>query len=368
MTPRANTPAPRPAANAGSTNTRRGAVLALAAAVSLWAVPATAQTVKVRNASPGATIEVVYNSAVVATTAADARGAADIAIPAAGGERPDIDAYVIVDECSNRRRVLITAQGTTVPPQEAACIRREVQGLFLVKPVSTLVIDVGAAQPTLLLRQQSFDPDAPPRTWAGAPTGLVLSGGAGLTFLGDTVLLACGTAPECDSDGSGLGYTGSASYWFTPYLAAEVGGLIVGDGKAEGSGAGYRFTSTLESRALTVGGKFGVPVGPIRFFGKGGGAYHRTNFLTSQTIDDVTITVDGIVQTVPGGTQELALETDGWGWYVGGGLEFWLNRYFAIYGDFGRITLEGEPVDDVEGTIDDRAFYLFVGASVRIGR
>ncbi|MCU0256584.1 MAG: porin family protein [Vicinamibacterales bacterium] len=356
-----------PVAPATAARWRTGA-FALALAWTLWGASAAAQTVKVRNAAPGATLEVVYGAEVVATTAADGRGAADIVIPPAGAERPEIDAFVLVDECGARRRIVITPQGATPAPPDGACFRREIQGLFLVKPVSTLVIDLGATQPTLRLRQRPFDPDSPPRTWTAAPTGLVLSGGGGLTFLGDTTLLACGTVAGCEADDTGFGYGGTVSYWFTPYFGGEFGAIRVADGTAEGSDATYRFTSTIESRALLFGGRFGVPVGPVRFFGRGGGAYHRTNWLTSQTIDEKTITVDGVTEVIPGGTQDLALETAGWGWYVGGGMEFWFNRWFSVYGDFGRVTLKGDPVDDVEGQIDDRAFYLFVGASVRIGR
>lgn len=350
-----------------SPSTRRLVVAGLAAAFAALAGASTvsAQTVKVRNAAPGATIEVMVNTELVATTAADGRGAADIPLP---GERPEMDALVYVDQCSARRRVIIARQGVLPPPHEAACVRQEIRGVFVVRPASTLVVDVGQDAPTLLLRQRAFDPDAPPRTWAQAPTGLVLSGGAGLTFLGNASLFACGTVTDCKGDDADLGYSASAVYWFTPNVAAEVGVMRPGDMTAEGSGSGYRFTSALDSRLVIVGGRVGVPAGPVRFFGKAAADYHRATLLTTQTIDERTITVNGVPETIPGGTQQLALRTQGWGWLAGGGVEVWLTRHFSVNAEFGRATIKGDPIEEVEGGIDDRAFYLFVGASVRIGR
>lgn len=340
----------------------------LACLAAFPASPAAAQTVKVRQAPPGATIEVVYNGTRVATTAADDRGAVDVALPAGSGATGDIDANIFVDECGTRRRVVIGIHGTAAAPQEPNCVRREIQGVFLVRPASTLVVNMSAPSPSLLLRQGAFDPDAPPREWAAAPTGLVLSGGGGFTFLGNTGLLACGTAASCNNDTSGLGYAAGVTYWFTRNVAAEVGFLKPGNMKAEGSGGNYRFTSTLETEVITVGGRVGFPVGPLRIYGKAGADYHWATFSTEQTVDAATITVGDVTETIPGGTQTLAFETKGWDWVFGGGLELWLNRHFAAYTEFGRAGIKGDPVEDVEAAIEDRAFYIVVGASVRIGR
>lgn len=340
----------------------------VAAAGLVVASPAGAQTVKVRNAAPGATIEVVYGTTQVANTSTDARGAVDVPLPASSGATGEIDAHLFVDECGTRRKVIISPAGTTPAAQEPACVRREIAGLFLVRPASTLVVNVAPPAPSLLLRQGAFDPDAPPREWTAAPKGLVLSGGTGFSFIGNAGALACGTVTDCSADGTALGFSANLTYWFTPYVAADVGYLKPGDMTAEGSGDGYRFSSTLDSRVLTVGGRVGVPVGPLRFFGKAGADYHWGTFSTSQTIDQRTITVDEMAETIPGGTQELALETKGWDWVFGGGLEVWFTRHVAAYAEFGRAGLKGDPVQDVEGTIEDRALYLFVGASIRIGK
>ena len=52
-------------------------------------------------------------------------------------------------------------------------------------------------------------------------------------------------------------------------------------------------------------------------------AYHWTENTGTETIDDLTITVDNVQQTIPGGTQASLLQTEGWGWLFGGGGEVW---------------------------------------------
>lgn len=342
--------------------------LAGLACLALASSTASAQTVKVRSAPPGATIELVYNTTRVATTAADGRGAVDMTVPAATSAAGDLDAILFVDECGARRRVIIGPHGGTAAPQEPNCVRREIPGVFLVKPTSTLVVRMSPPAPSLQLRQGPFDPDLPPREWAKAPTGLVLSGGGGFSFLGDTGLLACGTVSDCKDDTSALGYSAGLTYWFTPNVAAEAGFLKPGTMKATGSGPNYRFTSTLETEVITIGGRVGFPVGPARIYGKAGADYHWATVTTEQTVDPASITVDDVTESIPGGTQTLAFETRGWDWVFGGGLEVWFTRHVAAWAEFGRAGLKGNAVDDSEALLEDRAFYIFLGASVRIGR
>lgn len=347
----------------------RRAALAVASLAVALALPqaAFAQTVKVRNAPPGATIDLVYLGAPAATTAADGRGAVDLPVPAtaASGE---FDANVFVDECGTRRRVVIGRHGVAPAAQDAGCIRREIPGIFLVKPSATLVVNMAPPAPSLLLRQGAFDPDAPPREWAAAPTGLVVSAGGGFTFLGNTGLLACGSVSDCKDDGAALGYAAGVTYWFTKNVAAEVGYLRPGTLKATGAGANYRFTSELETEVVTVGGRVGFPVGPARIYGKAGADYHWATFSTEQTVDAGSVTVDGVTEAIPGGTQTLAIDTTGWDWVFGGGVEVWFTRHVAAWTEFGRAGIKGNALNDVEGLIEDRAFYFLIGASVRIGR
>ena len=330
---------------------------------------ATAQTVVVKNAPPGATIEVLVNATAAGSTAADAEGNAKIALPAAANpDKQDFDAYIFVDVCGSRRRVLIAATGGNAAPQDAACARREIPGVFWVRPITTLVVDVGGASPTLLLRQGPYDPSASPRTWSPVPTGLVVSGGAGWSWLGNASAVACGNVSICTGDESGFGYTVGAAYWFTRNVAAEATWMKPGGMSAEGGGTDYRFTSEQDTSVLTVAGKVGGPVGPVRIYGTLGTTYQRSTLSTTQTIDDRTVIVGEVTTTIQGATQALAVRTSGWGWLAGGGADFWVSRHFAAYAEFTRASLKGSDRDGGEGVLDDSLTTIMFGARVRIGR
>jgi hypothetical protein len=254
------------------------------------------------------------------------------------------------------------------PPAEG-CDRSDM-GLFLLRRVSTVVVNVAGPNPSVLLVQGRFDPREPRpiRAWNAAPTGLVLSAGGSLGRFSDVRLLSCGDATDCGGGGFDIGYTAGVTYWILPYLGAEVGFVKPREAAIEGSGAGFQFTSALDARALTVAGKVGVPAGPVRVYGKGGGALHQATYATTQTNDDTTVTIDNVTRTIEGGTQTFELKTEGWGWLVGGGMEVWLTRWFGIYGEADFIKFRGDPIDDADGRLDDRLTSFVVGARIHIGR
>ena len=156
-------------------------------------------------------------------------------------------------------------------------------GIFVVKQISSLVVDVGGPSPTLLLRQGKVSLD-PPRVWKPAPTGLVLFGGGAFTTVSDVTAMACGTSTRCSGDQAGLGYAFGAAYWVTPYLAAEGTYIKPANATAAGSTDTFQFNSEFEAQVLTIVGKVGVPLGPIRPYGQAGGSYHQAKFRTSQTM------------------------------------------------------------------------------------
>jgi hypothetical protein len=277
---------------------------------------------------------------------------------------------VFVDGCGERWRVLVVQIGMAPPPLEPGCVRQEMAGVFVVRPVSTLVVGVGRPIATLLLIQGSFDPTAPPRSRTESPTGLVLFGGAGLTSQGsDAGTRSCGNVADCTRDGSGFGYSAGAAYWFIPFAAAEVTVLKLSDLSVEGAGTGHRFTSGMDTGVLTIAGVAGAPIGSMRLYAKVGAAYHRATFTTNQTIDPVTITVDEeVTLTTPGGSQTLQSRTGGWGLVVGGGLEGWATRFAGFYAELGWAQLKGSDLDGGEATLDDRAIYVMGGVRVRLGR
>ena len=329
-----------------------------------------AQSVLVRSAPANSTVEVLLNNASVGTATADADGNARLPLDlAARGVKPDTDVHLEVDVCGTTMRVLVLERAVQAAPAEEGCDRRDVTGLFFLRRVSTLVVNVAGTVPTIMLIQGPFRPgdELVTRSWRAAPTGLVLSGGAGLGNFSNAVAEACGNVQGCTGDGAGLAYTGAVGYWVLPFVGAEASYTVPADMTASGSASNYRFDSTLDSRILTIVGKGGVPAGPVRVYGQFGAIYHRTLFRTEQTNDPQTVTIDGVEQTIPGNTQTFELPTDGWGMVFGGGLEVWVSSWLGIYGEFGRAALKGNARDDREGSIDERFTSVVVGARVHIG-
>jgi hypothetical protein len=347
--------------------------LALTAAfsVTLTVGAASAQSVVVREAPPESNVEVVLNSAVVGSAKADAAGDARLPLNLSTHVgKAQIDANVYVDVCESLRRIVIAEQGSQLPAPQEGCDRREVSGLFEVRRVTTLVVNVGAPNPKLLLIQGSYSlgPQGPPRVWPPAPGGLVLFGGGGFATFRDAVTAACGNVGSCAGDSAFGAYAAGVTYWFIPYLAAEVSYLKPPQLSVEGSGAAYRFTTNLDAHLATVAGKIGVPIGPVRLYGQIGGNFHRAVSGTTQIIDDATVTVDGVTQTIQGGTQTFELKTAGWGWVFGGGLEAWVTRSFGLYAEAGRAALKGSEIDDGQAVMDDGVTSFIIGARIRIGR
>jgi hypothetical protein len=336
-------------------------VLALVAA----AGRASAQTVLVRGLTPGTPVEVAVNGTLAGNASANANGDATVPLGAAG-TKAQMDANIYVDTCGERRRIVVVDRSQSAVFTEGDCGRQEIPGVFVVRPVSTLVVSVTGATPTLLLIQGTYDPDAPPKTWQPLPTGLMLFGGSGYTMMGDAPLYACGTVTDCNGDGSGFGFVGGVEYWLWPWLGAEAQFLKPANMTAEGGGTGYKFDTTLEANVITLAGKVGIPVGPVRFYGKAGGNYQRSLYTNSQTIDDTTVTVDEITTVYKGGSITSDYETGGWSWYFGGGGEAWFKARFAIYGEVGWLGLKGENRNDGEGILDDKLTVFLFGGRVKL--
>jgi hypothetical protein len=323
----------------------------------------------VRNAPPDSTIEFRLNATTVGSTKVGASGIATVAGKLSEDPaRTEIDAQIFVDVCGDVRRVVIVERAVQPEAADAGCARRDMGGLFLVKRITTLVVDFGGATPSLLLRQGSVSLD-PPRVWAEAPTGIVLFGGGAYTTGSRAALFSCGDVTPCESANSGLSFTAGATFWIRPYIGAEGAYLKPAEVTSSGSGEGYRFTGSFKSEVVTASGKIGIPFGPVRLFGKVGGAYHRATTSTSQNVDARTITVDGVEQTLPSGTVTVNLRTAGWSWVFGGGGEVWFSPTFALYGELGRVSLKGpsRESETAEGTVDDRMTTILFGVRLRIG-
>ena len=357
----------------GPLRTWKNAITALFIVSTVGSV-ASAQTVIVTKAPPASPVEFVLNDAVVATGTTDEAGAATLTAGTAGAAtRADMDAQIYVDACDTLRRVLIVDRRMPVPAAAPGCVRSQIAGLFLVRPISTLVLDVTGPVPTVLLRQGRFTPPPPgeeARTWNPSPTGLIVSGAAAYGFLRDPAVSGCGDVSDCTGDGSGFAYTVGGAFWFTRVIAFEATYMRPSKSTATGQGTNFRFESSVEADVLTLAGKIGIPAGPVRVYGKGGATRTWATSFTTQTNDDVTQTIDGVTTTIPGGITEFGMNTEGWGWIVAGGLEGWLNRTVAIYAEGGRAALKGEAIENsgAEGSFDDALTYFAVGLKVRIGR
>jgi hypothetical protein len=333
-------------------NPGRPLVAAAALSVTLGVGTAAAQKVMVRNARGGETIEVALNATNVASGTADAQGVATLPLDlGAHGTKTEIDANVFVDTCDTRRRVIVVERGQPIAPQDAGCDRREISGLFLVRRVNTLVVDVGAPNPTLMLIKGDYS-TGPAHTWAGAPTGLVVFGGAGLATFGDFAFSACGSVTPCDSHDSGLAYTVGGTYWITKFLGAEASYIKPRKATFSSSTDTLAFNTSLDANVFTVAGKIGVPAGPVRFYGSVGTNYHTATSLTSETL--------------AGATQTFQFKTHGWSWMWAGGGEVWLGSSFALYGELGFARLRASSFEGT-GVIDDHLRFMLFGGRVRIG-
>ena len=354
----------------------RPMVLAAAFCLTVAAGVADAQIVMVRNAPPGSAIDLVLNSATIGSATADATGGATLSVKL----QPNVtetDVHVYVDVCEKARRVLLIERGLQPDPPPSSCQRTDIVGWFLLQKVTSMVVDAGGAAPSVWLKQGPI-----PREWllqeAGAPLnipprkapkGLVVYAGGGFDKFSNTVNLECGsgTVSTCTGKDFRPTYTVGVGFWVMRFLEFDVNYVKPADVTVTGSDVNFRFDSALHTQMLTVGAKVGAPIGPARVYGLGGVNYHRATFSATETINDTTITVDSVTQTIPGGTQSSSVETRGWGYVFGGGVEGWVTPVFAIYAEAGRVNLHGTPVGGGEVGLDERLTFIHAGVRVHIG-
>lgn len=317
------------------------------------AATAHAQTVIVRNVPAGDAIEVFVNAAKAGSGIADAAGNGQVSINLkAAGVAGDMDSRVYVDVCPKVRRIHVVDRNLQPGAKDDGCDRREINGIFLVRPRSTLVVDAGALIPTMLLRQGRYDPTAG-KIRVLAPKGLVIFGGGGIAQLDNPVRVSCGALQGCDGDSAVIALLAGADFWVTTWLAAEGSYMKPRKITTEGAGGFFKFTDTYDIHLVTVAAKAGVPVGRARLFGRFGGVFHSATSTSVMTIDDVD--------------QTLKLRTEGWSWITGGGIEVWTSRKFALFGEMSYGRIRGDAVGDgVEGFASDTLMSLIGGFRVKI--
>ena len=315
--------------------------------------PAAAQTVIVRNVQAGDAIEVFVNSTKAASATADAAGQARMTIDLkAAGVTADMDSRIYVDVCPKLRRIFVVNRNLQPPAKEDSCERREVTGIFLVRPRSTLVVDAGALIPTMLLRQGRYDPTAG-KVRVLSPTGIIIFGGGGITQFDNPVRFSCGNVSDCDGDSAVLAVSAGVDLWVTRWLGVEGAYTKPRNITTQGAGGFFKFIDTYDVHLVTVAGKLGIPVGRARLYGKGGGVFHSATTASTVTIADVD--------------QTLRLRTQGWSWLAGGGIEVWIGQRFALFAEADFAKIKGSAVgDDLEGDVDDKLTSLVGGFRIKV--
>jgi hypothetical protein len=351
----------------------QGLMLVGAIIMALRAVPAMAQTVVVKAAPAGAPIDLVVNSGSPQSATADASGNARLTVSMpAGVDASGVRFYI--ETCAPRVRVVMVTVGMAVPTAE--CLRTDIPWLFVMRPETSFLVDLEGSSPMVLLRQGSL-----PRQWmlsstAGPvvdefairpPTGLVLSGQAGLGGFRNILGLACGNA-ACSGDNVKGNFGGAVTVWWSPYLGTQIGFAKPSSVKAAGSGTGFSFNSALDARVVTVAANLGKPVGRARPYGQFGVNHHQALFSQTNKIDDTTITVNGVPTTVTGGTQTSRVRTTGWGWLFGAGTEVWLSHSIGVYAEGQFAWLNGADTAGGTAKTDDYLTIFMVGGRWHFGR
>ena len=314
---------------------------------------AQAQTVVVRNVSPGETIEVFVNETKSGSGTVAANGIAQVAIDlrAATGAT-ELDSRIYVDVCDKLRRISIVNRNIQPPAKADGCERREILGVFWVRQRSTLAIDAGSVIPTMLLRQGNYDPTAG-TVRVMAPTGIVVFLGGGMSEFANIVSNQCGLVADCSGDSNVISVTGGVDLWLTKWLGVEGGYTKPKKVSVLGAQGTFKFTDTLDAHLITAAGKIGIPIGRARMYAKGGGLFHRATISSAVTINEQE--------------QTVRLKTEGWGWLAGGGIEVWTGHKFALFGEVQVGKLKGEVVgDNLEGGLDDRLTHILGGFRVKI--
>ncbi len=329
--------------------------LALAGVLSaIGAVTAAAQTVVIRGVPAGSSAEVVQGASRV-TGAPDAGGDAVLtgALTAPGETR--VNFYT--DICETVRRLVIVDRDAVPPPAGPGCARTPIAGVFVIQPISTIVINTSGTTPSVLLRQGPFDFRAT-QTDGGTepPAGLVIFGGGGYGKLHEARDMSCGGIAECPGSDTGFGFGGGIGFWFTPYAGLEASYYKPKRALFEGAVGNSLFQTTLEPQVLMFVAKLGVPAGPMRIYAMGGATWHRATIRTTQ---------EGLEAI----EDEFELRTAGWGWTFGGGVEAWLAPAVAIYAEGGRAALKGGGIESFgEGKLDERMTFAIVGLKVSLNR
>ena len=267
--------------------------------------------------------------------------------------------------------------GTAAALPDAGCTRKNQWGVFITHPTTTFVVQMNGTDSNVYVSQ-----GPPPREWLvrGDETlagkihwdeprkGLILSAGTGYMWFLHTVGRSCGNLTDCERTNFPGGFTAAADFWFTSHFAAHTAVLRPVDQIIEGGGTGFTFDSRQQTRVVIIGGKAGVRAGAARIYGTAGFNHYESTFTTHETVNDQTLTVDGVATVLKGTSQTVGAKTSGWNWVFGGGVEAWFSKWLGIYMELERAKLKGEQAASVEGAVTDQLTTILGGVRVRLGR
>ena len=356
----------------------RPLVLAAAFIATMVAGPAFAQTVTVTKAPPGASVQLVLDTTTVATATADEKGLATLGVDIQKQrDKAETDVRIFVDLCGQARRVTLVEPGYQPDQAAPGCTRHEVFGVFYLRKVTTLVVNVSEEAQGVWISQGPA-----PLRWLGneaaggsaertgsalyVPNGFHIFGGGGLARYSNAVAVSCGVNNECTGKGTRMAGQVGFDYWITSNVALAAYYLRSANPATAGAGSGFGFTSSLASNIAVVTAKVGVPFGKTRLYVQGGITYTWATLTTNETIADRTVDVNGTPQTIAGGTQTFKQPTRGMSWTIGGGSEYWWRRSMAFYVEAGRVGLGGSAVGGGDGTLADAALYTVAGFRFRL--
>ena len=335
-------------------------VFALVAAA---AARADAQTVIVQSAPARSTIEVSLNGGPPVSAVADANGDARLVVAANLG---DSVLKMNVDLCVTAVHVVLVESGVTPPAAAPGCSRVDVGRTFGGSAITTFVVDIDGANvavhirqgpaPAAWLRAGGERRTNPIIHWGEPGLGVDVFGAVGLSSLSETVVGACGDATTCNSTSITPLLTAGAGGWITKYLGAQVSIIRPSDSTAAGGSDTYTFDTRVATRMTLIAGRVGGAVRAARLYGMGGMDYLETTSTTTETL-----TADKSQQT-------LAQKSTGWSWMAGGGVEGWVSKHIAVYGEFVVANAKGTPIAGGLGGIDDKLLFGVIGARLRIGR
>lgn len=332
-----------------------------------------AQTLIVRNARAVTSVEVVYENAAVGRGAPDQNGTASIALTLAPGATERVVLFY-VDRCQGSIvRVGAADRDRLVPEPPADCQRQDLSGLFVVRRLTSMVLDLAPTTPILLIRQ-----GPPPPQWLRGdytgdspalvqPRGINLSAGVVLPRISKTFALACGDVAPCTATDMRPTLTVGGTYWLRNAVGVEVSLIRGATLTVKAEDTDFRFTHELSTDIVNVAGNLGGMFGVVRVYFRGGANFHRATTTVDQTIDDRTLTNDDGPVFIKGGTERFVTTTEGWGWMVGGGFEWWLKSPFAVYGEAAINRVQGADVAGGEAVIKDRVWTWTAGGRVHLG-